>query len=295
MDQAQPKALAALQPFIHHATTTKSPSHRFLIDLITRATSAPGTYVFTELLQTPAIQSLRAQDTPSEVQSHLTLLELFSYGTYEEYKTTPNLPTLTESQASKLRLLSLLTLASPFGPSNSTDTTLTYDNLLQSLSLSSNSALESLIRTAIYSSLLTARLSPNSTPPTVHIHSVAPVRDLRPQSLPAMLQILSTWEARCASVTADLESQIAAIRNNATARSTTARTRQDTVDSAVLAEDTGKGNKTRTRPGKRDLDQEDEDTDDGMDVDDDVAGMVGASGGGAVGTGRGTKRNRGRG
>ena len=88
MDQAQTKALAALQPFVHLATTTKNPSHRFLADLITRATSAPGSYIFTELLQLPSIQSLRASDTPADSQAHLTLLEIFSWGTYDEYKST---------------------------------------------------------------------------------------------------------------------------------------------------------------------------------------------------------------
>lgn len=86
MDQAQTRALAALEPFIVLATTTKSPSHRFLADLITRATSAQGTYIFTELLQTPAIASLRSADTPLEYTAYLTLLEIFSHGTYAEYK-----------------------------------------------------------------------------------------------------------------------------------------------------------------------------------------------------------------
>ena len=86
MDQSYVKALAALQPFIHLATTTKSPSHRFLADLITRATSAAGTYIFTELLQLAPIQSLRAADVPQEHSVYLTLLEIFSWGTYEEYK-----------------------------------------------------------------------------------------------------------------------------------------------------------------------------------------------------------------
>jgi COP9 signalosome complex subunit 7 len=92
MDQAQTRALSSLQPFIHLALTTSSPTPRFLADLITRATSAPGTYIFTELLQTPAIQSLRSADTPPEFQAYLTILEIFSYGTFEEYKSmTPSL------------------------------------------------------------------------------------------------------------------------------------------------------------------------------------------------------------
>lgn len=86
MDQAQTRALSSLQPFIHLALTTSSPTPRFLADLITRATSAPGTYIFTELLQTPAIQSLRSADTPPEFQAYLTVLEIFSYGTFEEHK-----------------------------------------------------------------------------------------------------------------------------------------------------------------------------------------------------------------
>lgn len=91
MDQTQVKALAAIQPFIVEATTTKSSTPRYLSDLINRATSAPGTYVFTELLQTPAIQALRSPETPENARAHLTLLEIFSWGTYEEYKSTNQL------------------------------------------------------------------------------------------------------------------------------------------------------------------------------------------------------------
>ena len=117
----------------------------------------------------------------------------------------------------KLRQLSLLTLASPFSPP-STQNSLTYDSFLTSLSLSSPAELESLITQSIYSGLLTARLSPTSTPPTVYITSVASLRDLRPRSLPALLQILQTWESRCTSVVSDLETQIVAIRTAAQQR-----------------------------------------------------------------------------
>ena len=88
MDQVQKQALAALQPFLHLALTTKSPSPRILADFITRATSARGTYVFAELLQTPAIQSLRSVDTSEEYRSYLIALEIFSYGTLADYLST---------------------------------------------------------------------------------------------------------------------------------------------------------------------------------------------------------------
>ncbi|KAK4937459.1 hypothetical protein LTR10_021911 [Elasticomyces elasticus] len=316
MEQSQTKALAALQPFVHLATTTKNPSPRFVAELIKSAVSAPGTYIFTELLQTEACQSLRGTDS----QSWLTLLEIFSWGTYEEYKATPNLPPLDDSQTFKLRQLSLLTLASPFAPTSDTKTsTLTYPSLLQSLSLSDPASLESLVTQSIYTGLLTARLSPTSNPPVVNVTSVAPLRDLRPQSLPALLQILQTWESRCTSMISELEGQITAIRSDAAQRSVTERKRQDTVDAAVLstkpaidpeAERKAAGGLRPARggqrlPSKRDIEQhmegEDEDYSDEMDVDEGIGEGISTGGGSARGgyglgaAARGAKRNRGRG
>ncbi|KEF56859.1 uncharacterized protein A1O9_07049 [Exophiala aquamarina CBS 119918] len=324
MDQAQTRALAAIQPFVHLATTQKNPTQRFVCDLINRAISAPGTYLFTELLQTPAVQNLRGSDS----QSWLTVLEIFSWGTLEEYHATPGLPKLDDNQTLKLRQLSLLTLSSPFAPSSGDGTTnnLTYTSLLTSLTLPNAASLESLVAQSIYSGLLVARLSPTSNPPVVHVTSVAPLRDLRPQSLPALLQILQTWESRCTSIVTDLEAQITAIRTTATDRNTKARRRQDTVDVAVLSEkplnetaDAAKAAASQRAlrsgasklPSKRNLDpdaegEEDElsdddgrmDLDEGIDVG--VAGAVGggsgsASRGGVGGSSRGAKRNRGRG
>lgn len=307
MEQAHMKALAALQPFIYQVTTTKSPSPRFIADIITRATSAPGTFIFTELLQLQQVQALRTSD---EYKSHLTLLELFSWGIYAEYLATPGLPELSEAQTLKLRQLTLLTIASPLLPSDNTTNTLTYPSLLSSLSLSSTTELESLITSCIYSSLITARLSPTSDPPTVHITSVAPLRDLRPQSLPALLHILSVWSSRCDNVITDLNNTISSIQSTAITRNTLAWKRQEVVDNAVMNilpnGSEGTDNERRTRRSgrtKRELDEDEEDEDeDGMDVDEGIGEMgnyssntaanVMMSGGGPS---RGTKRNRGRG
>ena len=318
MDQAQTRALAALEPFILLATTTKSPSHRFLADLITRATSAQGTYIFTELLQTAAIQSLRSPDTPPESAAYLTLLEVFSYGTYEEYKSelcatslqlglilmkckgTPNLPTLTPVQETKLRQLTILSLASSSTP-------LTYSNLLTSLSLPSAAALEALITQSIYASLLTARLSPASNPPLIHITSVAPLRDLRPLSLPEYANVLAVWQSRCDSVINNLEENIKSIRNQAAARKQLSRKRQDVVDQAVLTKAeqeegkvTASGMSLRAKGkgsgNKRDLEEhmaegEEDDFEDaseegngGMEIDDGAVPI------GGVGMGRSSKK-----
>ncbi|RMZ77528.1 hypothetical protein DV737_g4312, partial [Chaetothyriales sp. CBS 132003] len=324
MDHTQAKAVAALQPFVHLAATSKNASARVLADLITRATSAPGTYVFTELLQIPAIQSLRAPDTPAEYRAYLTVLELFSWGTYAEYKDTPNLPALNDAQTLKLRQLSLLSLASPFLPTAATPSSwasLSYPSLIAALSLADASALESLVISAIYASLLNASLSPTSSPPAVHVHSVSPVRDLRPQSLPAILAILSTWSSRCDSVVTSLQANIDTIKETARSRNSLAAARQSRVDGAVLKVNTDTAKEGDDKQGtnsskasrglrgsKRDLDAEaDVDSDeDGMDVDEgfgDVAHTYpnplsagGAAGGSsAAGPSRGTKRGRPRG
>ena len=86
MEQTHSRALTALEPFIFVITSTKSPTPRFIAENISRATAAPGSYVFTELLQLPAVQSLKAADTAPEHQAWLKHLEIFSYGTFEEYQ-----------------------------------------------------------------------------------------------------------------------------------------------------------------------------------------------------------------
>lgn len=86
MDQAHARALEALQPFVHLATSNSANSHRFVANLITNATSSPNTYIFAELLETPAVQALRSADTPEEYKGYLKLLEIFAWGTWEEYQ-----------------------------------------------------------------------------------------------------------------------------------------------------------------------------------------------------------------
>lgn len=238
---------------------------------------------------------------------------------------TANLPSLDAGQTYKLRQLTLLTLASPFAPLNDANATnhLTYASLMSSLSLSSPRELESIVTQSIYSGLLTARLSPTSDPPVVRVTSVAALRDLRPQSLPALLQILETWESRCVSQVADLQNQLETIRTIASRRTSLQTRRQAEIDMAVLSDKvdgaaekavrqlrnltTGQGQRSGN---KRDLDQQLEgddeavSEDDGrMDLDEGISdvgggsatGMRGGSANGSGGGSRGAKRNRARG
>ncbi|EAW10690.1 putative COP9 signalosome subunit 7 (CsnG) [Aspergillus clavatus NRRL 1] len=233
MDQVHNRAIEALQPFIHLANANSATSPRFIANLITNATSNPHTYVFAELLETPTIQALRSQDTPEEFQGYLTLLEIFAWGTWQDYQTTPNLPPLSPEQTLKLRLLSLLNLSATLKP-------LTYTTLMDALSISAPAELESLVTTAIYASLITARLSPASDPPTVNVTAVAPLRDIKPQSLPTMISLLTQWETRCGDVVGDIEAEIAKIKTNAAKRKAKEQARAELLEKALASLHDGK-------------------------------------------------------
>ncbi|MCJ1436855.1 hypothetical protein MMC27_006237 [Xylographa pallens] len=205
MDPAQQKALNALEQYTLLSKSASSP--RAAADLIAQATSSPNTYVFAELLETPNIQSLRTA-TP-EYSRFLTLLEIFSWGTWAEYSSTPDLPQLSEAQSLKLRQLSLLSLSS-------SHSTLTYPYLLSALDLPNTRALEDLVISSIYGGLITAKL--DTLAQRVDVSSVSPLRDLKPNSLPQLIAILDDWNGRCAGVLSEIEGQVSEVRAKAAER-----------------------------------------------------------------------------
>ncbi|KAI1103622.1 hypothetical protein F4804DRAFT_333054 [Jackrogersella minutella] len=303
----QTKALNALEPYL--ALTKSAAAPRAAADLVTQATSNPNTYVFAELLQAPQIQALR--QTP-EYASYLTLLEIFSYGTFDAYTLAASshaaLPKLNAAQALKLRQLSLLTLARD--PCN-----LSYAALQQHLGLADPRAVEDLVISAIYAGLVEGQLDPRRQ--AVHVSGVSPLRDLAPNSIPSALTALSAFSDRCGATLSDLEAQVAAVKAAAEKRSAEARAWEQTQ--AKLVEDqrkaesaTGGGapahgrNQSRLidaavarlrggqlRTGKRGSGSLDagQDSDEAMDLDDELepddgdlgAGAPGGSGGGGQG------------
>lgn len=195
--------LTVTQPFLALAKSATSP--RAAANLVSRATSAPNTFFFMELLQTPQIQALSSSE---EFRPYLTLLQIFSQGTYSAYKATPNLPPLNDAQIVKLRQLSLLTHAK--------DRVLAYSDLISVLGLSSARELEEIVISSIYASLINATLDPVHE--TVQIHAVAPLRDVSPQAVPDLLTSLQSWSSACEDTLADLEAQIKAVRQKANIR-----------------------------------------------------------------------------
>jgi COP9 signalosome complex subunit 7 len=85
MDDPQSTAAPALigcqglEQFLLLTKTARGPA---AVDLIHRVLEAPGVYVFGELLETECVKDL----VSGENASYVKLLELFAYGTYNDYK-----------------------------------------------------------------------------------------------------------------------------------------------------------------------------------------------------------------
>lgn len=87
---------------------------------------------------------------------------------------------------------------------------LSYENLVKEMGLQGPREVEDVVISAIYAGLATATLDPYHA--LVSVSSVSPLRDLQPNSIPAMLATLNAWSMRCGSSLADLEKQIVGIK-----------------------------------------------------------------------------------
>lgn len=216
------RPLTCSQPFL--ALTKSANSPKAAADLITHATKAPGTYIFTELLASPSIQALAGSP---EYQPYLTQLQLFSNGLYSTYASTPNLPALDDHQALKLRQLSLLTLSRERRE-------LTYPALQQHLGLASPREVEDLVISAVYAGLLDAKLNPLRS--VVQVSSVAPLRDVQPATVPSIVATLQNWSQRCDATLAEIEANIANIKREAARKANDKREWDRTFQAVVKAE-----------------------------------------------------------
>ena len=116
---------------------------------------------------------------------------------------------------------------------------MTYANLLCELALETPRELEDLVISAIYAGLVAGTLDPYHR--VVCLSSVSPLRDLPPDSIPAMLGTLSAWSARCVSTLAELEAQIESVRAEALERHDAADRERDELDLATSIDKHGDG------------------------------------------------------
>lgn len=267
------------QPFL--ALTKSATSERAAIDLVQRATKAPGTYIFKELLAAPPIAALATSTDPAARTWH-THLTIFSSGLYSTYlAATPALPALDAAQTLKLRHLSLLTLSRD-------KSQLTYPALLAHLHLATARDLEDTVISAVYAGVLAARLNPARQ--EVQVASVAPLRDVPAADVPRLTSVLQQWAARCDDTLTELEHSMATIRSGAAAALERQRADDAVMAAALESEEKLDGGHTsggragraaRNRQAaaagkgaaKRGMveverDDEEEDDDEAMDVDD---------------------------
>lgn len=118
----------------------------------------------------------------------------------------------------KLRQLSLLTLAKD-------RKNLTYEALQRALALESPRQVEETVISAIYAGLLHGTLDPAGA--KVDVSSVAPLRDLAPNSIPSLVAALHNWSDRCTETLADLDEQVRAIRTAAAVRQRESRAQEE--------------------------------------------------------------------
>ncbi|KDQ17544.1 hypothetical protein BOTBODRAFT_29719 [Botryobasidium botryosum FD-172 SS1] len=187
-----------LEPFLLMAKSAKGAAAGKLIQ---DATAAPGVYVFAELLDIPNVQELASNP---QLSPFLSLLHLFSYGTYDQYKLQKDsLPPLNPAQLTKLKRLSIVSLAME-------SRILPYATLLNYLDISSIRELEDLIIDSIYQDVIRGKLDQKEQQFEVEYIMG---RDLRPGQLEQLHVALQSWSQRTAEVLSALDAKITEVSN----------------------------------------------------------------------------------
>ncbi|KAI9341819.1 hypothetical protein DFJ73DRAFT_843444 [Zopfochytrium polystomum] len=177
--------------------------------LIQDVLSAPGIFSFAELLEMKNIAELR--NNP-QLAMHHKLLEIFSFGTYLDYKKIADtLPPLTDVQRKKLRLLSIVSFA---GEKRS----LSYESLQEQLDVANVRELEDLIIDGIYQDVLAGRLDQKKKCLEVE-YGIG--RDLPPGETAKLLNSLSSWANTTENILRYIDQKLEAV-----AREMAAHTRE---------------------------------------------------------------------
>ncbi|KAL0058623.1 hypothetical protein AAF712_014694 [Marasmius tenuissimus] len=206
---------ARLEPYLLMGKSMKGAA---AAKLIQDATSAPGVFVFGELLQLPNVQELGKNQ---EQEKHLSLLQLFAYKTYGDYlKHQDQLPPLNPAQVTKLKHLSIVTLAAD-------KRILPYSELMTALQTPTIRELEDLIIDAIYLDILRGKLDQKEEQLEVE-YTMG--RDIEPEKLGDLLAALKDW-CTTAAVLQTLDEKVASINTEANS----AKARQESQEKEIQA------------------------------------------------------------
>ncbi|CAG8654376.1 16199_t:CDS:2, partial [Dentiscutata heterogama] len=139
-----------------------------------------------------------------QYQSYYTLLKLFSYGTYKDYKESiSQLPSLDQAQLNKLKYLSIVSLSEK-------SRTIPYDTLLEYLDIPNVRELEDLIIEAIYQDVIKGKLDQKRKQLEIE-YTMG--RDLRPGQIDQMLRTLSEWSQTSEEILKAIDAKIIQVRD----------------------------------------------------------------------------------
>ncbi|KAH9947380.1 hypothetical protein B0H21DRAFT_739318 [Amylocystis lapponica] len=193
---------AKLEPFL---LMSKSAKGAAAAKLVMDATSAPGVFVFAELLELPNIQELANNEQHAQAFS---LLQLFAYKTYQHYLQHQNaLPALNQAQITKLKHLTLVSLAME-------SRILPYSQLLHDLQMPTIRELEDLIIDAIYLDIIRGKLDQKEQQFEVE-YTMG--RDVEPEKIESLLLSLRNWASTTSAVLATLDEKLAVLSSEAAA------------------------------------------------------------------------------
>ncbi|KAJ3158428.1 hypothetical protein HDU86_002897 [Geranomyces michiganensis] len=223
---------ARLDQFLLLAKSAKGAA---CAQLIQDVLAAPGVYVFSELLEAPSVRELLSHPTHA---ASARLLEIFAYGTYQDYKEhAATFPPLNDVQLQKLKHLSLVTLSGQ-------NRTLQYDNLLKYLDIANVRELEDLVIDSIYQDLIRGKLDQNRKCLEVEY---AMGRDLRPQDEGRLLAVLDAWCQTSETILQSIDDNISQINLMIAAEEQEKEEHQKQVEEA--RKDLGKGGGSRMGGG----------------------------------------------
>lgn len=165
-----------------------------LLSVVDACLRDKNVFSFGELLDLPNVQAMRADDKAR--------LELFAYGTYDDYKAQRASgsvgPGLGADHLDKLKALTLVSFAT-------VRKEMSYDALRGALDLSSDAAVEALVRDCIYAGVITATLDQRARLVEV---SATTGRDVKVDEVDALLRRVDEWQTSVATVLGSVEEQL---------------------------------------------------------------------------------------
>lgn len=188
--------------------------------LIEKILEGPGVYVFGTFLQHENVTALRNSKSKKQ-QLWYNALELFAYGTYDDYDPKGKHPELKEKQLNKLKKLSIVTEAEL-----STTKILYYKDLIEKFKLSNVRELEDFIIDCIYEGLLKGKLDQKRQRLEIEYSKG---RDISKKNITAMKNRLISWLNNTDNLVKTLDDRVKQANDLTNKRERVYKNTQDTI------------------------------------------------------------------